>query len=101
MTAAIQQMHDASKRSNYPAAPSAWYSLVNGGYGAQLVLVSSMKSWGDFQPPPSEKGPGQITETLGKQAADALFTKFADSIRETRSEILEYRPDLSYVPQSQ
>jgi len=100
MAAGIQQVNDAIKKSNYPAAPSEWYSLVNGGYGPQLVAVSGMKSWAGFQPP--EKGMGQmLTETLGKQATDALHTKFMDSFRKTRSEILEYCPDLSYIPQSQ
>ena len=94
---AIKEVNAAIKKSNWPAKPSLWYQLLNGGEGPTLVIVTAREKWADFQPP--EKDFGQMLgETYGKMGAENLFHKFYGSVRTFHSQIIKFRPDLSYMP---
>ncbi len=94
---AIKEVNAAIKKSNWPAKPSAWYQLLNGGEGPTLVLVSAREKWADFQPPEEEFGQ-MLGESYGKMGAENLFHKFYGSVRSFHSQIIKFRPDLSYMP---
>jgi hypothetical protein len=97
---AIKQADEAIKKSHWSGGVSHWYSLVNGGDGAQMVLATDHENWVSFQPPELSFGK-MLAEAYGKDGAEALSKKFNKSLRTVRSEIFRYRPDLSYIPASQ
>ena len=84
---AIKEVNAAIKKSNWPAKPSAWYQLLNGGEGPTLVMVTSREKWADFQPPEKELGQ-MLGESYGKMGAENLFHKFYGNVRSIRSEII-------------
>ena len=94
---AIKEINAAIKKSNWPAKPSAWYQLLNGGEGPTLVMVTAREKWADFQPPEKEFGQ-MLGESYGKMGAENLLQKFYGNVRSARSEIIRFRPDLSYIP---
>ena len=94
---AIKEINAAIKKSDWPAKPSAWYQLLNGGEGPTMVMVTAREKWADFQPPEKEFGQ-MLGESYGKMGAENLFHKFYGNIRSARSEIIMFRPDLSYIP---
>ena len=93
----IKEVNAAIKKSGWPAKPSAWYQLLNGGEGPTLVMVTARAKWADFQPPEKELGQ-MLGESYGKMGAENLFHKFYGNIRSVRSEIIRFRSDLSYIP---
>lgn len=93
----IKKINEALKKGN-PAIHGVWYQLLNGGPDA-LVLVVGHKSWGDFQPSGKEFFT-VLTEAYGPQLTRSLFRTFGENISATRSEIVHYRPDLSYMPEA-
>jgi hypothetical protein len=94
---AIKEINAAIKKTDWPAKPSAWYQLLNGGEGPTLVMVTAREKWADFQPPEKEFGQ-MLGESYGKMGAENLFHKFYGNVRSARSEIIRFRPDLSYIP---
>jgi hypothetical protein len=94
---AIKEVNAAIKKSNWPAKPSAWFQLLNGGEGPTLVMVVARDKWADFQPPEKEFGE-MLGESYGKMGAENLFHKFYGNIRSYHSQIIKFRPDLSYIP---
>jgi hypothetical protein len=61
------------------------------------VLLNSRKNWADFSP--TSKTPQDVlTESVGKEAADAVFKTVRDSTARLYTEAVTYRPDLSYIP---
>ena len=95
MDNAIKKVNEAAKQSQYPLH-GEWYNLVNGGEAA-MVLAIGRKNWADFQPPEKTFG-AMLGEVYGPQLTRALFKQFYGSVRAVRSEIFQYRPDLSYLP---
>jgi hypothetical protein len=100
ITDAIKAANAAIEKSHWPGKPSGWYSLVNGGGGPELAIVTGHTNWADFQPPETSFGK-MLGEVYGKEGAAALGKKFFGGVRTWRSEIWRYRPDLSYIPASQ
>ncbi|MBZ5544807.1 MAG: hypothetical protein LAO07_14185 [Acidobacteriia bacterium] len=94
---AIKEVNAAIKKSNWPAKPSAWYQLLNGGEGPTLEMVVAREKWADFQPPEKEFGQ-MLGESYGKMGAENLLQKFYGNVRSFHSEIIKFRPDLSYIP---
>lgn len=99
VTDTIKEANAAIEKSHWPGKPSQWYSLANGGDGPQLVLATNLNSWADFQPPDPSFGK-MLSEVYGKEGAEALGHKFNKAVRFVRTEILQYHPELSYIPGS-
>ena len=96
-TEAIRKVSDAIRKTNYPAPPSQWYQLANGGEGPHFVLVQSRANMAAMQPP--EKSLDEMmTEVYGKEQGPAILGNLRRSIRSQSSELLQYRKDLSYEP---
>jgi len=94
-TEALKGLRDATP-ADYPMH-FYWYRLVSGGENPQFVLAIDRSSWADME--------GQavtldkvIADAVGAHKAVALFKTIRDTTRSTRSYMLKYRPDLSYMP---
>ncbi len=92
-TDAIQRINAAIKKTEYPARPSRWYVLANGGEGPHYVLVTDRASWADMQPPQQS-----LMDMLKQSGDEKALQDLRDAIRYTVSEMAEYRADLSYLP---
>jgi len=93
-TDSIKKINEAIKRTNYPAKPSRWYQLANGGDTPTYVLVSDRASWGDMEP--AEK---QLSDALKEVYGDArALDDLRKSTRRIATELAVFRPDLSYMP---
>jgi hypothetical protein len=75
---------------------SGWYRLASGGDGPHYVLSTRRDSYAAFAPP--EKTLMQaLTEAMGARKASELFETLRGSTERVYTEIIQYRPDLSYV----
>jgi hypothetical protein len=91
----LKKVNQAIRKTNYISKPSNWYSLANGGPGPHFVLVNGRDTYADMQPP--EKSLDQmLKEALGDEGTAAIAT-LRKNIERTETELLHYRPDLSYV----
>ena len=91
----IDKVNDAIKKSGWPGH-ATWYELMNGGEGPHYVLAIPHDNWADMaEPTPSLVA--MLEKTLGRHEADMLVHGFEKSVAREWSEIVVYRPDLSYV----
>jgi hypothetical protein len=93
---AIGRAHEAIAKTNWPVN-YLWYELWNGGEGPHVVLVLPRNSWAEMAEP-EVSFPAMLTKALGPFEAGKVLEAFDSSARSQVSEILVYRPDLSYVP---
>lgn len=100
VTDAIKAANAAIQKSQWPGKPSGWFSLLNGGNGPEMAIVTGHENWADFQPPETSFIK-MLREVYGEEGAQALGKKFFGNLRSWRTEIWRYRPDLSYIPASQ
>jgi hypothetical protein len=96
----IKQANVAIKKTNWSGRKSAWYRLVEGGEYPQLVLSTGHDDWASFQEP-SPSFSDILQQTFGKAGSEALGREFDKNVRSARGEIIQYRPDLSYIAASQ
>ncbi len=95
---AIRKTHEAIGKTNWPAHYE-WYALANGGEGPHYVLVLPKKSWADMaEIEPSF--PAMLEKAFGRHEAESLLRTFGKSVSREWTEMIVYRPDLSYVPAS-
>lgn len=84
------------KQPNWPKT-SGWLQLANGGDAPTYVLLNARQNWSEFAP--LDKSVQEvITETNGKEDADAIYKTIRDSAVRVTTETAVYRPDLSYLP---
>ncbi len=95
-TQAIKKISEGIRKTNYPAVPSRWYSLANGGIGPEFALVQDRKNYAEMQPPEKTLD-AMMQEAFGDEGA-TILKSLRSGYRSTYSELLRYRPDLSYVP---
>jgi hypothetical protein len=95
-TDAIKKINAAIQKANYPARPSRWYGLANGGDTPTFVQITDRSTWADMEPP--EK----TLEAALKEAEGDSGPQLLDQLRRCCSKIVTelsvYRPDLSYTP---
>lgn len=95
---AIARVHEANQKLNVPAHYD-WYRLVNGGPGGTYVLTFDHANWASFEDDPAVKPlRDRLREAFGEQEAMSVIERINGSIESTYSEIIQPRPDLSYVP---
>lgn len=98
-TYAVERLHKALQQAGWPQH-YMWEQVVVGGEGPVFNLVLPMQKWADLNPP--EKPFDQaVEEVVGRREAESLLQSFLETIQGQRSEILRYRPDLSYIPDGQ
>jgi hypothetical protein len=100
VVSAIKQADEAIKKSHWGGdTTGGWYELVNGGEGPQIVLSNGLENMAGMQPPSPSLG-AMLASVYGKQKADGLMRSFDAQIRYIRTELIAYRPDLSYIAQT-
>ena len=70
--------------------------LTNGGVGSTYTVVVPRTGLGEMVPTPTLLE--VVEKQLGKEGSDALVKSFFENVVSTNSEMLQRRPDLSYVP---
>ena len=93
---ALRQVRAAMEGTDHPMTFS-WYRLISGGESPQFVLAVDRASWADMEPA-GKSLDAALAEKVGAQKAVTLFTAIREATRFTRSYLLRYRADLSYVP---
>jgi hypothetical protein len=93
---AIGRITEAVEKTKWPAVYS-WYALLNGGEGPHYVLAIPHETWASMEEldPPF---PAMMAKAFGSFEAARLMSAVDDSVKTQTTEILVYRPDLSYVP---
>jgi hypothetical protein len=91
-----KKVAEAAKKTDYPIRPE-WFQLFSGGMGPEFVLVYGRESWAEMQPP-EQTLDAMMEEALGRVPGAAVLNSLRRAIRYTYTEILAYRPELSYVP---
>ncbi len=94
----ISRVTEAATKTNWPMK-FEWYHLVNGGSGDEWVLVLPHDKWADFGDSPDVKPPHEmVAGAFGASEAKSLFDSFNDMVMYETTEIIQFRPDLSYIP---
>ena len=95
---AIDRIHEASEKTKWPLNYE-WYVLVNGGKMGEYVLSLPRNNWADFEDKPDVKPfRDMLKEAFGQAEADSIVDRIDRSVEKETSEIIQYRPDLSYLP---
>jgi len=95
---AISRIYDATKKTNWPVHYE-WYTLASGGNTGTFVLVLPHANWADFEDKPDVKPfRDMIKEAFGQAEADSIVDRIDASVMSETSEIIQFRPDLSYLP---
>ena len=95
---AVAKVHEAHEKNNSPLHYS-WYRLENGGPGGTYVLTFDHPNWASFEDDPNVKPlRDDLRAAFGEQEAMSVIERLNGSIESTYSEIVQERPDLSYVP---
>jgi len=103
MNAALKQTNFVSESfvsPNSAGGHSRWYFMTNGGEGPQYVLATDRNSYSDFQP--VETSLDDVMEKVyGKDQGDSIMSNVRKTFVHVYSELLRFRPDLSYRPAAQ
>ncbi|MGH9793491.1 MAG: hypothetical protein ACRD5G_01850 [Candidatus Acidiferrales bacterium] len=94
---AITRTTEAIRKTKW-ATNFHWYSLVNGGQSPHYVLALPKKSWAEMEPP-AMPFPVMLEKGLGAAEAKTVLAAFDRTVARESSEMLRFRPDLSYVPE--
>ena len=95
---AITRIYDATEKTKWPVHYE-WYALSSGGNTGTYVLVLPRASWADFEDKPDVKPfRDMIKEAFGQAEADSIVDRIDASVARETSEIIQFRPDLSYLP---
>jgi len=95
---AIERIHEASEKTKWPVN-YYWYELVSGGQTGVYLLVLPRDSWADFEEKPDVKPfRDMIKEAFGQAEADSIVDRVDASVQKETSDIVQFRPDLSYLP---
>ena len=95
-TGMMKKIDRAIKKTNWPVN-YLWYELANGGEGPHYVLVIPHDNWASMEDP-EVPFPAMLEKGLGKIEATAVLQGIGKTIQRQWSEMLQYRPELSYTP---
>jgi hypothetical protein len=97
-SATLKEINDAIQKEAWqPHQGYGWYSLVNGGPGPHWVLILPHHSWAEMAEP-SVSFSEMLAKAYGAKRAKSILASFASMVARQESEILVYRPGLSYIP---
>jgi hypothetical protein len=92
----MHRVHEAILKTSWPVHYT-WYRLVNGGEEPAFVLALPRKNFADMAPP-SMSFDAMLEQALGREEARSVSSRLNSTLRGTHSELIRYRPDLSYEP---
>jgi hypothetical protein len=94
---AVARVYEANQKLNV-ATHYSWYRLVNGGPGGTYVLTFDHANWASFEDDPAVKPlRDRLREAFGEQEAMSVIERLNGSIESTYSDLIQPRPDLSYM----
>jgi hypothetical protein len=93
---ALRKCREAIQKSNYPLHYHV-FELYNGGEHPTYVLVFPHKNWADFEPP-EQTFPAMLEKVYGRDEAESIMKLWDKSVHSVHSQIIAFRPDLSYLP---
>jgi hypothetical protein len=95
---AIDRIHEGTVKTKWPINYE-WYDLANGGVDGTFVLSFPHKNWTEFEDNPAAKPfRDMLKEAFGQSEADSIVDRLDRSIEKETSDIIQFRPDLSYMP---
>ena len=95
---ALTRIHDAGVQTKWPVNYE-WYHLVNGGPAGEWVLIIPHDNWAGFEDQPNVKPfRDMIKDAFGQAEADSIVNRIDSSVVSETSQIIQFRPDLSYLP---
>lgn len=95
---ALVRLAEAVQKTKWPVHYE-WYELASGGYDGTFVLIESHANWADFEEKPDVKPFREmLKDAFGQNESDSVYDRLENSIESEYSEIVELRPDLSYIP---
>jgi hypothetical protein len=95
---AIERIYEATVKTKWPVTYE-WYRLTNGGASGTYVLSFPHSSWADFEDKPEVKSYRDvIKEAFGQAEADSIVDRLDRSTEKETSDIIQFRPELSYLP---
>jgi len=95
---AIARMYDAAQKTKWPFH-YRWERLANGGRGGTYVLLVDHANWASFADDPAIKPLRDVLrEAFGEQESMSVIERLNGSIESTYNQVVEFRPDLSYMP---
>lgn len=96
--AALARVCEAVQKTKWPIHYE-FYELANGGFDGTFVLAEPRASWSDFEAKPDVKPLREmLKDAFGQGEADSVYERLESPIQSEYSEILQFRPDLSYIP---
>jgi len=95
---AISRVHEAGEKTKWPVN-YLWYELVAGGNTGTFVLAIPHGNWADFEDKPEVKPfRDMLKDAFGQAEADSVIHRIDGSVESETVEIVQFRPDLSYLP---
>ena len=95
---AVARAAEARQKMNSTAHYS-WYRLFNGGPGGTYVLTINHANWASMEDDPAVKPlRDDLRAAFGEQEAMSVIERLNSSVEGTYSELIQFRPDLSYTP---
>jgi len=95
---AVGAIHLAGVKTNWPSHYE-WFALVAGGDAEEVVLAIPHSSWADFADKPDVKPFREmLRDAFGQVEEDSVMDRINRSVESETSEIIQFRPDLSYMP---
>jgi len=95
---ALSRVAEAAQKTKWPVRYE-FYELANGGVDGTFVLAEPHANWADFEDKPDVKPfRDMLKEAFGQAEADSVYDRLESAIESEYTEILQFRPDLSYIP---
>jgi hypothetical protein len=95
---AVMRVHEAREKMKSPSHYS-WHHLVDGGPGGTYVLTIDHANFASFEDDPAVKPlRDDLRAAFGEQEAMSVIERLNGSVEGTYSELIQFRPDLSYIP---
>ena len=92
---ALKEIKTLLDKSDWPMHGS-WYRLVSGGEGPHYVISTRRDNFAAFAPP-EKSMMDTVAGVAGARRAAELFEAVRSSTRSVYTEVMKFRPDLSYV----
>jgi len=94
----LARLSEAVQKTKWPVHYE-FYELVNGGFEGTFMLAEPHATWADFEDKPEVKPFREmLKDAFGQNESDSVYDRLENSIQSEYTEILEFRPDLSYIP---
>jgi len=95
---AVTRVNEAGTKTKWPLNYT-WYYLWSGGPTNVYVLVLPHSNWADFADKPEVKPfRDMLKDAFGQEETDSIISRLDNSIERQTSEIIQFHPELSYLP---